>query len=265
LLDRLLEEHPDAIVANAFEAVARLRMVKQNEEIAALRKTISLTAKAIAHAARFVKDGVDERTLEAELEAVYKRGGAQRLSFSSIIKSGPNSLWPWRILGANYDRRNRIMHDGELVIFDVGTELDYYVSDVGRTFPVSGAFTKKQMEKLAMITEVSDAIIAAVRPGTTLPELLEVAYGVIPESERDYMQTGSFFGHHIGMAAGDPSLLEVPLEPGMVFTIEPWYYNHDAGLSVFVEDVVLVTEDGVEVLTAGLPRDPEELEKLMRR
>ena len=157
------------------------------------------------------------------------------------------------------------MQNDELVIFDVGTELDYYISDVGRTFPVSGSFSDVQAEKLRMSTAVSDAIISAVRPGITLPELLEIAFAAIPVSERQYMQTGSFFGHHIGMAAGDPSLLDAPLEPGMIFTVEPWYYNHDIDVSVFIEDIVLVTEDGSEVLTAGLPRTPEELEAMVRK
>ena len=78
------------------------------------------------------------------------------------------------------------------------------------------------------------------------------------------MQTPSYFGHHLGLSSGDPSLLEEPLAPGMVFTIEPWYYNHDLGISVFVEDVLLVTDDGVEVLTRTLPRTPDELERMVR-
>jgi Xaa-Pro aminopeptidase len=97
----------------------------------------------------------------------------------------------------------------------------------------------------------------------TLRELTAVAYRAIPDGEEAYMQTPTFFGHHIGMAAGDPAL-DVPLEPGMVFTVEPWYYNHDLGVAVFVEDVVLVTEDGAEVLTAALGRTPEELEMMVR-
>jgi Xaa-Pro aminopeptidase len=78
------------------------------------------------------------------------------------------------------------------------------------------------------------------------------------------MQTPSFFGPHIGMSAGDPALLDEPLAAGMVFTVEPWYYNHDLGISVFVEDVILVTADGAQVLTAGLGRTPEQLEAMIR-
>jgi Xaa-Pro aminopeptidase len=156
------------------------------------------------------------------------------------------------------------MEAGELVIQDVGCAVDGYVSDVGRTFPVDGHFTPAQRAKLELSTRVSDAVIAAVRPGVTFADLTRVAYEAIPDDEEPYMQTPSYFGHHLGLSTGDPSLLEEPLAPGMVFTIEPWYYNHDLGISVFVEDVLLVTDDGVEVLTRALPRSPDELERLMR-
>jgi Xaa-Pro aminopeptidase len=79
------------------------------------------------------------------------------------------------------------------------------------------------------------------------------------------MQAAGHFGHHIGLSAGDPSLADAPLSPGMVLTVEPWYYDHDHGLAVFTEDVILVTEQGAEVFTAGLPRSPAELERLVVR
>lgn len=258
---------PQARIVSAFAEVARLRMVKSPAEIAVLRRAARLTAQAIAQAAGhgLVRAGQSERDLEAEFEAACKRGGAQRLAFSSIIKSGPNSLWPWRILGAQYDRRNRRLADGELLIFDVGCELDYYASDVGRTVPVSGRFSAEQRRALTMEVAVADAIIAAVRPGVTLNELGQVARARIPADQQPYMQVAGHFGHHLGLSAGDPALMEVPLAPGMVLTVEPWYYNHDRGLAVFTEDVVLVTERGAEVLTADLPRTPAELERLVRR
>jgi Xaa-Pro aminopeptidase len=129
---------------------------------------------------------------------------------------------------------------------------------------VGGTFSDLQREKLMVSTQAADAIIAAVRPGVTLRELTAIAYEAIPDAEEQYMQTPSYFGHHIGLSSGDPALLDVPLEEGMVFTVEPWYYNHDLQISVFVEDVILVTEDGAEVLTARLGRSPEELEAMIR-
>lgn len=263
LVHHLHTRWPDAQIENAHDAMARVRMIKGPEEIEIIRSVVALTTRAIEHAAGFIADGVTERDLEAELEAVYKREDAQRLAFASIIKSGPNSLWPWRVLAAHYDRRNRAMRDGDLVIFDVGTELNGYVSDVGRTFPVSGQFSARQREILAMEVAVADAIIHAMRPGVTLLELMEVARAATPDEHEPYMQAGLFFGHYLGLSTGDPALYDAPLQAGMVITVEPWYYNHDEGISVFTEDVVLVTETGVEVLSNTLPRTPEELEAIV--
>ncbi|MDX1578608.1 MAG: Xaa-Pro peptidase family protein, partial [Gemmatimonadota bacterium] len=262
-LYHLQRTYPRLRLSNLYEAMARTRMVKSEREIGAMRRAARATMGAIRAAAHRIRDGVTERELEAAFEGTCKRNGAQRTAFASIIKSGPNSLWPWRVLASHYDRRNRAMHDGELVIFDVGCEVDHYVSDVGRTFPVSGRFSDGQRWLLEMEVGVADAIIEAVRPGVTFAELQAIADAAIPEEHRRFMQTGLFFGHHIGLSTGDPSLAEAPLEPGMVFTVEPWYYNHESEISVFTEDEILVTETGAELLTGALPRTPEELERLV--
>ena len=260
----LRERHPDAVLVNAFSLVAAQRMVKSPAEIERMRATARVTSEAILVAGARVRPGVDERTLEAAFEGACKEGGAQRLAFSSIIKSGPNSLWPWRVLASHYDRRNRAMDAGDLVIFDVGCELDGYVSDVGRTFPVSGSFSEEQREILEMVTGVTDSIIAAIRPGMTFRALRQVGQRAIPVEHRQYMMVGSFYGHHLGLSTGDPSLLDAPLEPGMIFTVEPWYYNHDVEIAVFIEEEVLVTVDGSELLTDALPRTPDALEAVVR-
>ncbi len=264
LIHRLRSDYAGADIVNAFEVVARMRMVKTPAEIQRMRAAADATMAGIRAAADRIRPGVDERSLQGEFERSCRSFGAQSIPFTPIVKSGPNSLWPWRVLAAHYNRRNRAMEDGDLVILDVGCEVNGYVSDVGRTFPVNGSFSDVQREKLEVSNRAAEAIIAAVRPGVTLRELTAVAYDAIPDDEEPYMQTPSFFGHHIGLSAGDPALIDEPLAPGMVFTVEPWYYNHDIGVSVFVEEVVLVTEDGVVVLTAGLPRDPDDLEAMIR-
>jgi Xaa-Pro aminopeptidase len=261
---RLRAEHPNLRLANAFEEVAQGRMVKSRYEIERMQIAADATVQAIRSAARRIRPGVDERTLQGEFESTCRALGSQTIPFTPIVKSGPNSLWPWRVLAAHYDRRNRPVEAGELVILDVGCEIDGYISDVGRTFPVNGTFTDVQREKLELSTRTADAIIAAIRPGVTFAELTRIAYEAIPDEEERYMQTPSFFGHHIGMNAGDPALPDEPLQAGMIFTVEPWYYNHDLEIAVFVEDVVRVTDDGVEVLTRGLARTPEALEAMVR-
>ncbi len=264
LIHALLSRHPDLQIENSYDIVARLRMVKSREEIKLLRKATTINVDAIKIAAKSIKAGVDERFLEGVLEGSYKMNGAQRLAFGSIIKSGPNALWPWRILATHYDRRNRAMADGDLVIFDVGCEYDQYVSDVGRTFPVSGTFDQKQRETLRMEVAIADSILAHIKPGIRFSDLKALTDRIIPDEVKPFMQVALHFGHHLGLSTGDPSLPEAPLEVGMVFTVEPWYYNHDAQIAVFTEDVVLVTENGCEILSKALPRSPEALEKLMK-
>jgi Xaa-Pro aminopeptidase len=264
MIFRLRADYPGADFINAFESMARVRMIKSPAEIQHMQIAADATMAGIRAGADRVRAGVDERTIQGAFEEACRAFGAAAIPFTPIIKSGPNSLWPWRVLAAHYDRRNRPMESDELVILDVGCEVDGYISDVGRTFPVGGTFTDIQREKMLVSTNAADAIIAAVRPGVTLAELTAIAYENIPDHEEQYMQTPSFFGHHIGLSSGDPALMDVPLEAGMVFTVEPWYYNHDIDIAVFVEDVILVTEDGAEVLTSALPRTPEELEAMIR-
>jgi Xaa-Pro aminopeptidase len=156
------------------------------------------------------------------------------------------------------------MEQGDLVIFDVGCEYNQYVSDVGRTFPVSGKFSDLQREILEMEVGISDQIIAFLKPGITFSDIRALTNRIIPEESKKYMQVGLFYGHHLGLSTGDPNLTDAKLQPGMIFTVEPWYYNHDEEISVFTEDVVLITENGCEVLSGDLPRTPKELEKLMK-
>ena len=264
LTSYIRREMPTANIENAYALIASLRMLKSPREIALLREAARITSVAIARGAARVTPGVDERTLTGVFTADCMALGAQRVAFTPIIKSGENSLWPWRILGAHYDRRNRAMHRGELVIFDVGCEREHYVSDVGRTFPVGERFSAKQRELVEMVRGISDAVIAAARPGMTLATLQAVAQSAMPVDARPFMQAPLYFGHHIGLDSGDPSIATATLAPGMVFTIEPWYYNHTDGVAVFIEDEILITASGSENLTAGLSRDADGLE-LMRQ
>ena len=262
LATELQHEHAELTLTNAYPLMASLRMIKSPREIATMREAARLTMVAIARGAARVAPGVHERTLTGAFSSDCMALGAQRDAFTPIIKSGDNSLWPWRILGAHYTRRNRTLRRGELVIYDVGCERNHYVSDVGRTFPVGETFTPRQRELVEMVRRISDAVIAAAKPGATLAELQRVASQAIPEAAKPFMQAPLYFGHHIGLEAGDPSLTDAPLSPGMIFTIEPWYYNHVDSVAVFIEDEILITPSGSENLTAGLPRDAAGLERL---
>lgn len=263
LIYHLQQSFPYLSLRNGYRHIAQLRMLKSPAEINVMRRAFNTTMDAIRLTARAIRPGVTERALEGILEAEFKRQGAQRLPFASIIKSGPNSLWAWRILASHYNRRNRTMQAGELVVFDVGCELNYYGSDMGRTFPVSASFSAEQRDILAMQLTVLEGMITAVRPGVTLADIQAIAERLIPDPVKPYMQVSPFFGHHIGLSPGDPSLLNAPLAPGMIITIEPWYYNHDKQIATFLEDAILVTEKGFENLTETMPKTADSLEAMM--
>ncbi|MEM8857235.1 MAG: Xaa-Pro peptidase family protein [Chloroflexota bacterium] len=260
----LQKEHSKLQLKSAFKQIARLRMIKSAAEINIMRRACDITMESIRETAAQIRPGIREREMEGILEAGFKKRGAQRLPFASIIKTGPNTLWPWRILASHYDRRDRAAQDGELVVFDVGCELDHYGSDMGRTFPVSGQFTAEQREILTFQLDVLDAMIDGMRPGVTLSEVQQRGLDVMPDTAKPYMQIGHFFGHHIGLSPGDPSLPYAPLEAGMIITVEPWYYNHDREIGTFIEDVILVTESGYENLTRSLPRTAKGMAEMVR-
>lgn len=258
----LLRQKPQLTFLNGFELCARLRMVKDPQEIEAIQRAIRITEQSILATLPLVKPGVDERTLIGRLEDEFRRLGAQRVAFDSIVKGGKNAHYAWRILGSHYDRRNQILQEGDVVVFDVGAEWNHYTSDIGRTFPVGKHFTPKQFDRLERVRTVVEAIRDAIRPGILLGDLREIALKHLEPSHHQYMQVDSYYGHHIGLSAGDPSLLEAPLQTGMVFTIEPWYYNHDENVSVFTEENIVVTQDGARVLSDGIPIDAGSLERL---
>jgi len=260
----LQQQHPQLEIQSAYAAIARLRMVKSAAEIDIMRQACDITIDSIIETAAHIRPGIDERSLEGILESGFKRRGSQRVAFDSVIKSGANSLWPWRIGAAHYSRRNRQMQAGEMVVFDVGCELNHYGSDMGRTFPVSGQFSAEQTAVLDTQLAVLDSIIGAMRPGATMAEAHQAAVATIPESMKNYMQVGLIFGHHIGLAMGDPNLPMAQFEPGMVITVEPWVYDHDRQQATFIEDVILITPDGNENLTVRLPRTAEGMASMVQ-
>ena len=123
----------------------------------------------------------------------------------------------------------------------------------------------KQKRKSMKLTQVELSYKAGVGlTGITFHDIKQLTDRIIPKAAKQYMQVGLFFGHHLGLSTGDPNLPTVTLQPGMIFTVEPWYYNHDEQISVFTEDVILVTKDGCEILSKTLPRTTEGLEDLMK-
>jgi Xaa-Pro aminopeptidase len=251
-------------VAPLGPQLAGLRLMKDADELRRMRQAIAITVAAQREAMGSAAPGQHEYEVEAVIEAAFRRRGAERVGFPSIVGSGPNST----VL--HYDANRREMRSGDLVVMDIGAEYGYYTADVTRTIPVTGRFTARQRAVYDLVLGAQQAAIDSVRPGTTLGWLELIA--------REYMRANSgticgggscdrFFihglSHWLGMDVHDVGSYATTLQPGMVLTVEPGVYLPGESPGVRIEDDVLVTAAGHEVLSAGAPRQAAEVEQLM--
>jgi Xaa-Pro aminopeptidase len=267
---RLKQLAPMRDVASASVAIARLRMHKSAEEISLLQHSIDVTLQAHRAAWQQAAPGLYEYQIASRMMDVYMAAGCERNAYAPIVGSGPNSVF------LHYSRNSRRMDAGEVLLMDVGAECAGYAADITRTIPVSGKFTPRQREIYEVVLGAQKAAIAAVKPGVMLSKtapnsLYKVAYDYINTHGADLHgdPLGKYFthglGHHVGLDVHDASDLTLPLEAGMVITIEPGIYIPEENLGVRIEDMVLVTEHGAKLLSGALPRDPGEIEKLVGR
>ena len=253
-------------VRNLRPAADSMRLVKDPDEIARMRKAVDISVLGHLAAMLAARPGVWEYQIEAALEAEFRRNGADRVGYPSIVGSGPNTTT------LHYDVNRRQTRDGDLVLVDAGAEWGQYTADVTRTFPVNGKFTQRQKAIYDLVLATQQAAFDSTRPGTTIAQLNRVA--------RDYMRahSGALCGaetcdayfihglsHWLGMDVHDVGDYGTPLKPGMILTLEPGIYLAPEGLGVRIEDNVLVTATGAEWLSAKAPKTTAEIERLMGR
>ncbi|MFU8896066.1 MAG: Xaa-Pro aminopeptidase [Gammaproteobacteria bacterium] len=265
-----------------------MRLFKSRGEVAAMRKAAKIAAAAHVRAMQVCKPGMMEYEIEAEFLHEFRRHNALT-SYQSIVGGGANGC----VL--HYVENKARLKDGDLLLIDAGCEYECYASDITRTFPVSGRFTPPQRALYDVVLEAQLAAIEKVRPGNHWNESHDAAVRVLTrglvrlgllkgrlptliknaEYRRFYMHRT---GHWLGLDVHDVGDYKVGnewrvLEPGMVLTIEPGLYIAPGsrgvakkwwGTGIRIEDDVLVTADGAEVLSAGAPKDPDEIERLMQ-
>ena len=255
---------PAVAVGDLRTPLARLRLVKDAEELRRLRQAIAITAKGLREAMAAARPGIYEYELEARIEYVFRREGAERVGFPSIVGSGPNGT----IL--HYDRNRRRTAAGDLVVMDVGAEFGYQTADITRTIPISGRFTDRQRALYELVLGSQQAALEQVRPGATLQALNQVARSYMRERSgtlcgestcERYFAHG--LSHWLGMDVHDVGAYATPLAPGMVFTVEPGIYLPEEGVGIRIEDDILVTSAGYELLSAAAPRTAAEVERAM--
>ncbi len=265
-----------------------MRLYKSAAEIKVMRKAAEISAEAHIRAIQFCKPGKYEYQLEAELLHHFMQHGARSPAYSSIVGGGKNGC----IL--HYVENSESLKDGDLVLIDAGAELECYAADISRTFPVNGKYSKEQRILYEIVLTAQLAAIEQVKPGNHWNDPHEAAIKVITQGLIDVgilkgkletqIEKGTykdFYMHRTGLWLGmdvhDVGDYKVDdewrvLEPGMVLTVEPGLYisaDHESvakkwhNIGIRIEDDVLVTKDGHEVLSKGAPKDPDEIEALM--
>lgn len=254
-----VSEHAKSVYAlkDVEHDIAYLRQVKSATEIALLEKAIDITMKGEQAAATTIAPGVMEYEVEAALEYVFRKNGAEGPGFPSIVGSGPYST----VL--HYDKSERRMQSGDMVVVDIGAQYGGYSADVTRTWPVSGKFTPRQREIYQIVLDAQKAAIAKVKPGARISDLHQAAMGYIRSKGYDkYFIHGT--SHHIGLEVHDVGDTSRRFEPNMVVTVEPGIYIPEEQLGVRIEDDVLVTPTGSRVLS-DFPKEPGEIEALLQK
>ena len=214
---------------------------------------------------RATKPGMHEYEIAAAAQYVNTRLGANGDGFPPIVPSGP--LTPI----VHYRENRRQLQAGEIVYMDYGSDVEYYTSDITRTWPVSGKFSAEQEKMYRCVLEARNAIIAAMKPGVTLDGLQDVAEAVYTKfGYRDaFMSWGRYIGHFIGIAVHDVGggagdALTRPLPAGVVFNVEPIIAFDDKKIHIRLEDTVLLTPQGAENLTAGVPAEVDQVYGLVK-
>lgn len=253
-------------VGNLSLETAPLRLVKDEDELSRLRRAIALTTSAEREAMGAIKPEAYEYEIEALIEYTFRKGGAERVGFPSIVGSGPNSV------ALHYDTNRRKMLAGDVVVMDIGAEFGYLTADVTRTAPVSGTFTPRQRAIYRLVLATQQTAIDSVAPGMDIARLNQIARAYLRAHSDTLCGNATcdkYFvhglSHWLGMDVHDVGDPRTPLAPGMVLTVEPGIYLAQEGLGIRIEDDVLVTASGHEVLSAAAPRQPEEVEALMRK
>jgi len=287
-------------IADVSPLVMRMRLVKDRDEIAALKTAARISAEAMVALMRAVRPGMNDLEAAGLLEYEWKKRGSPRASFAPVVGSGPHAMTFFTVMGEHYSATDRVMRAGELLFVDYGAaEFRTYASDLCRTLPVSGRFSADQRKYYDIVLEAQEAAIGRIRPGVMMVDVIKAAaevyrkhgleryedaaamgidhvWGIMPSPThylaRDagitrYTRFGAGvrdLGHHIGLDATDSRDWTRPLEAGMVVTVEPKLYIPDLQIAIMIEDMILVTPSGHENLSVTAPKSAADVERAMR-
>jgi len=262
---RLLKRYPQIEILDSFPLTTQLRLVKDEDEIAEMKKAIEITRRGIEAMMDNIKPGVNESLMEAVFDFTLRHFGCKENAFETIAAAGE------RATVLHYHDNDQTCEDGQLFLADLGATSNNYCADISRTFPVNGKFTDRQKELYEMVLEVQQKVQDAAKPGVKLKELQQIVLDYyeeeLPKHGLDKGVSEYYFhgvGHHLGLDTHDmDGGLGATLEVGNVITNEPGIYIRDEGIGIRIEDDLLISEDGCINLSEKIIKSVEDIEKLM--
>ena len=266
----LQKKYPAVAIEDINGTMAAMRAIKGEEELAFMRKAQEHTRIAIEEMLRYAKPGMNERELEGAFDFALMKQGVREHAFHSIFAGGK------RATTLHYGENNQIVHDGEMVLIDLGSACGNYCADISRTFPVNGKFTDRQKQLYNTVLEAQKIVMENAKPGLTTRQLNQMVIDYYEsrlddlglrkngKTVRDYYYHG--VSHHLGLDTHDICTdRERTLQPGMVITVEPGLYVEEESIGIRIENDVLITEDGCIDLSAAIPKTIEEIEAIMAK
>jgi Xaa-Pro aminopeptidase len=274
-VELLRTRNPRAEIKDLNPILDELRAIKSPREIALVRRASELAGLGLIEAMRSTEPGVTEYQLDAAARYVFLVNGARLEAYRSITAAGTEN-----INNMHYFRNTATLKDGDLVLMDYAPEYRYYVSDIGRVWPVNGTYNAWQRELLQFVLEYHKAVLTRIRPGVTPAQIMDEAKTamelvfarttfskpIYEAAARRLVETGGgVFSHTVGMAVHDVGGYRSGLKPGHVFSVDPQLRVPEENLYLRYEDTVVVTETGVENFTDFLPMELDAMEQLVRQ
>ena len=267
MAERFRLAYPHVILKDLHTACVPLREQKDADEVNTIRKAVDITRQGLEFVMKNLKPGMMEYQVQADFEYTCRRLGAKRQAFSTIAGSGINGCM------MHYETNHCEVKDGTLILLDLGAAYENYMSDITRTYPANGKFSPRQREIYQLVLKANEAVAAAAKPGITLRALNDVAKQVLGEGLvamgmiQDVSEVGKYYmhsvSHSIGINVHDISLAGDVLQPGWVISNEPGLYIDEEAIGIRIEDDLLITEDGCEVLSKDIIKDPDAIEAFM--
>lgn len=254
-------------IYNIYDLIIEDRMIKSHEEIQCLRKAIDVTKAGIYALMNNIKPNMYEYELSSLFEYTILSKFNCKTSFNTIAASGKNAT----IL--HYPKPIDTLVEGDLMLFDLGAQYNYYCGDISRVLPINGTFNELQLKLYNEVLKCNELVIRSITPGICISELQEIAkrslakslidLGIAKSEEELIKYYFHNVSHHLGLDTHDPSFREKPLVPGNVITVEPGLYIKELGIGIRIEDDILVTQNGNINLSSEIVKKAKEIEKLM--